>query len=319
MRQFVTIASNAFMELVRQPVFLLLTTSAAVFIVFLSNIPYFGFGSEYQMVKDSALAVMLLAGLLGAVLSASNSISREIRSGTALAVLSKPVGRATFLLGKFCGVAAALAVMNFVSALATLLASRMAFDAYNDVDSRALAIFSAALVVAYAAAGFTNYFLRRPFVPAALLALVVAMVLAFVIIYLQPRPTAMSSDPKNVDWRLVPATILVLFAVWMLAALATLCSTRLELMATLAVCSGFFLLGLMSDYLFGRPAKEGSWWASVVYTVLPNWQLFWMSDPLGEGKSIPPGYVVRALGYTVAYVGAALSVALALFEDRELS
>lgn len=62
MRQFITIAVNAFMELVRQPVFLLLVTSSAAFIVFLANVPYFGFGSEYQMVKDSALAVMLLSG-----------------------------------------------------------------------------------------------------------------------------------------------------------------------------------------------------------------------------------------------------------------
>lgn len=319
MRQFITIAVNAFMELVRQPVFLLLVTSSAAFIVFLANVPYFGLGSEYQMVKDSALAVMLLAGLLGAVLSASNSISREIRSGTALAVLSKPVGRATFLLGKFCGVAAALTVMNVVNAVATLLASRMAFDAYNDVDLRALGIFIGALVAAYAAAGFTNFFLRRPFVPVALFAVVAAVMLAFVIIYLQPRPTAWAGDATNVDWRLVPATVLVLFAVWVLAALATVCSTRLELMATLAVCSGFFLLGLMSDYLFGRPAQAGSWWSSVIYTALPNWQLFWMSDALSEGKGIPLSYLARSLGYTVAYVGAALALALALFEDRELS
>jgi len=46
---------------------------------------------------------MLLAGLFGAVLSASASLAREIRSGTALAVLSKPIGRAQFLLAKYAG------------------------------------------------------------------------------------------------------------------------------------------------------------------------------------------------------------------------
>ena len=34
MRQFITIATNAFMELVRQPIFLLLMTSSAVFEIF---------------------------------------------------------------------------------------------------------------------------------------------------------------------------------------------------------------------------------------------------------------------------------------------
>ena len=87
MRQFITIASNAFMELVRQPVFLLLLTFSSAFGVFLAAVPYFGFGDDPKLVKDSVLAVMLLAGLFGAVLSASASVAREIRSGTALAVL----------------------------------------------------------------------------------------------------------------------------------------------------------------------------------------------------------------------------------------
>src|SRR5260221_13794607 len=107
MRQFITIATNAFMELVRQPVFLLLMTSSAIFEIFLSAPYYFAFGDEPKLVKNSVLAVMLLAGLFGAVLSASASLAREIRAGTALAVLSKPVGRTQFLLAKYTGVAMA--------------------------------------------------------------------------------------------------------------------------------------------------------------------------------------------------------------------
>src|SRR2546426_11975229 len=115
MRQFLTIASNAFMELVRQPVFLLLMTCSAVFNVFLATVPYFGFGDDPKLVKDSTLAVMLLSGLFGAVLNASASVAREVRSGTALAVLAKPVGRAQFLLAKYLGLAAALKVLTYVN------------------------------------------------------------------------------------------------------------------------------------------------------------------------------------------------------------
>ncbi len=93
MRQFLTIAANAFMELIRQPVFLLLMTCSVVFEIFLATPYYFAFGDEPKLVKNSTLAVMLLAGLLGAVLSASASLAREIRGGTALAVLSKPIGQ----------------------------------------------------------------------------------------------------------------------------------------------------------------------------------------------------------------------------------
>ena len=89
MRQFITISVNAFMELIRQPVFLLLLSASALFSVYLASLPYFGFGDDPKLVKDSVLAVMLLAGLLGAVLCASSSVSREIRSGTALAADAK--------------------------------------------------------------------------------------------------------------------------------------------------------------------------------------------------------------------------------------
>src|SRR6266511_1117520 len=105
MRQFATIAINTFMELARQPVFLLLTTTSALFAVFLAAVPYCGFGDDPILVKQSVLAIMMLSGLLGAVLSASNTLAREIRSGTALSVLSKPIGRAPFLLAKFAGLA----------------------------------------------------------------------------------------------------------------------------------------------------------------------------------------------------------------------
>ena len=170
MRQFVTIATNTFMELVRQPIFLLLTTASAVFSVFLASVSYIGFGDDPILVKQSVLAIMLLAGLLGAVLSASSTLAREIRTGTALSVLAKPVGRAQFLLAKYTGLAAALAVLNYINMMAALTASKMSFDAYGSADLRALAIFFGSMVIAYAAGGFANYFLRRPFVSDALFA-----------------------------------------------------------------------------------------------------------------------------------------------------
>ena len=325
MRQFVTIATNTFMELVRQPVFLLLTTVSAGFSVFLACVPYFGFGEDPKLVKDSVLAVMLLAGLLGAVLSASSSLAREIRTGTALAVLAKPVGRAPFILAKYVGIAAVLLVLNYVNLMASLSASRMAFDAYGDADVRGLAIWGTGFLLAYLVGGFSNYFLRRPFTSDAMFALVLFATLAFVANSLRTvaDPTNRSETIgafANVDWRLIPAAVLILFALWILAGLALACATRLELISTLVICSGFFLLGLMSEYLLGGPARGGSWWASVLFPVLPNWQLFWIADALEQGKSIPwARYLSGAFGYTICYIGATLAVALGLFEDRELS
>jgi ABC-type transport system involved in cytochrome c biogenesis permease component len=319
MKQFITIASNAFMELIRQPVFLLLMTASAVFSVFLASIPYFGFGDDPKLVKDSVLAVMLLTGLLSSVLSASNSLAREIRAGTALAVLAKPVGRAQFVLAKYAGLAAALTVLTYVNLIAALLASRMGYDAYGGTDWIALCVFVGAILLAYGLGGFSNFFLRRPFVSDAVLSVVAMSTLAFVAINFISKEGGLQPFGKEIDWRMFPASLLILFALWILASLALLCSTRLEMISTLAICSGVFLLGLMSDYLFGRLAAGGEWWASILYAVLPNWQLLWVADSLEEGKSIPAKYVFSALAYVVAYVGAALAAALWFFEDRELN
>jgi ABC-type transport system involved in multi-copper enzyme maturation permease subunit len=380
MRQFITIATNAFMELVRQPIFLLLMTTSALFEIFLATPYYFAFGDEPKLVKNSVLAVMLLAGLLGAVLTASASLAREIRTGTALAVLSKPVGRAQFLLAKYVGLMVALALLTYVNLVAALVASRMAFDAYGKTDLAAIGIFSAGVVVAYALGGFSNFFLRRPFVSNAVFALLVTVTLAAVVIFQFTTQQRSAGETGTVEWRLVPATVLILFALWILAALALACSTRFDMIPTLAICSALFLLGIMSDYLFGRQAEPvwqhdmtaevtnsrwsasqrdllkemvgkydqdkngllepserqaistadearlrqagmgGRWWAEVLYTVTPNWQLFWLADVLAEDKSpFYWGYVGKAFVYMATYVGAALAAAVLLFQERELS
>jgi ABC-type transport system involved in multi-copper enzyme maturation permease subunit len=324
MRQFLNIAANAFMELIRQPIFLLLMTGSVLFELFLAVPYYFAFGDEPKLVENSALAVMLLSGLFGAVLCASSSLAREIRTGTVLAVLSKPVGRAQFLLAKYAGLAAALTMLAYVNLVGVLVASRMAFDAYGKTDVGALGIFVAGLALAYGLAGFGNYFLRRTFVSDAVLAVVVMVTLAAFVIFSFTRQMESLGSVAQVDWRLVPAGILILFALWILAALALACSTRLDTLPTLVICSGFFLIGLMSDYFYsqagGNVGGGGPWWASTLYTIIPNWQLFWFADAIESGKStFEWGYVCKAFAYVVCYAGAALAVGTALFEERELS
>ena len=319
MRQFVAIAVNAFMELVRQPVFLLLLSASSCFEIFLAVVPYFGLGDDVKMVEDMVLAVTLLTGLLTAVLSASSSVAQEIRMGTALTVLSKPVGRPTFLLGKYAGLAGALTLMTFTNMVAALLASRMAYDAYGGTDVTSTLIYAAAAILAYLVGGFSNYFLRRPFVSDAVFAFVILTAAAFWIVVQFTHLSRLFDGEAHADWRLVPAGVLILFALWILAGLALACSTRLDTIPTLAVCSGFFLVGLVADFLFKGPSDQGVWWAKIAYSVVPNWQQFWLADALEEKKFIPWSYVGRAALYLASYVAASLSAALLMFEDRELN
>jgi hypothetical protein len=320
MRQFFTIAANAFMELIRQPVFLLLMTASVLFEMFLAVPYYFAFGDEPKLVENSVLAAMFLSGLFGAVLSASSSLARELRTGTALAVLSKPVGRLQFLLAKYAGLAGALTVLTYMNTVGILLASRMAFDAYGKTDLPAIGIFSAGIAAAYALGGFSNFFLRRPFVSDAVFGMLALCTLAAFIIFQYTTQQESLGTQAHVNWNLLPAAILILFALWILAAVALACSTRFDTIPTLAICSAIFLLGLMSDYFFGRRAQNGDWLASTLYSVIPNWQLFWFADAIDTGKNtFHWNYVGKALAYAVFYAGAALAAGAALFEERELS
>ena len=308
------------MELIRQPIFLLLMTGSVLFEIFLAVPYYFAFGDEPKLVENSVLAVMLLSGLFGAVLSASSSLAREIRSGTALAVLSKPVGRAQFLLAKFAGLAAALLLLTYVNLIGVLLASRMAFDAYGKTDLPAIGIFGAGIALAYALAGFSNFFLRRPFVSDAVFAMLIFTTLAAFLIFQFTKQIQSLGTQAAVNWNLLPAGILILFALWILAAVALACSTRFDTIPTLAICSAVFLVGLMSDYFFGRRAEDGEWWASTLYSIIPNWQLFWLADAIETGKNtFQWAYVGKAFAYAICYAGAALAAGAALFEERELS
>ena len=256
MRQFFTIAVNAFMELIRQPIFLLLMTGSVLFEIFLAVPYYFAFGDEPKLVENSVLAVMLLSGLFGAVLSASSSLAREIRSGTALAVLSKPVGRTQFLLAKFAGLAVALTVLTYVNLIGVLLASRMAFDAYGKTDLPALGIFGAGVALSYALAGFSNFFLRRPFVSDAVFAMLIFTTLAAFIVFQFTQQMQSVGTVAQVNWNLLPAGILILFALWILAAVALACSTRFDTIPTLAICSAIFLVGLDVGLLLW-PSRRG--------------------------------------------------------------
>lgn len=318
MHPFWTIAKNTFGELIRQPIFLILMTASSAFIIFLGSVYYFALGEDPKLVKDSALATMLVVGVFGAVFNAASSVAEEIRSGTALAVVSKPVGRAQFLLAKFAGSAGALTLLCAVNLQAVLLASRMGFDVYGEPDYPALALYYGAMLAGFALAGCGNFFLHRPYVRDAVLAQAALLTLAFVAVNFIGKDAAVQPFGKDIDWRMLPAGLLILFALWLFAGLAIALTTRLAVIPTLALCGVFFLLGLMSDYLFGRQAESGSWAASIVYAILPNWQLFWAADALEGAKTVPWRYLAHAFSYVLGYLTALMGLGLILFEEKDL-
>jgi ABC-type transport system involved in multi-copper enzyme maturation permease subunit len=97
------VALSAFREGVRQLTFLILLAFGLVLILASVVIPYFTFGEDYKMMQELGYETIMLVAALFGCLTASTSISEEIEGRTAVTLMSKPVSRRQFLLGKFVG------------------------------------------------------------------------------------------------------------------------------------------------------------------------------------------------------------------------
>ncbi|MCL4202136.1 MAG: ABC transporter permease [Pirellulaceae bacterium] len=105
------IALAAYKSEVAQPLFGILLLLGLFALWMFIWIPYNTFGEDIKMLKDAGLVLIRILGIILAVWAASNSVADEIEGKTALTVLSKPIGRRSFVLGKFLGIVWTLAVL----------------------------------------------------------------------------------------------------------------------------------------------------------------------------------------------------------------
>jgi ABC-type transport system involved in multi-copper enzyme maturation permease subunit len=100
----IAIAATTMKEAIYQPLYIILIVCLIVFIYLQIFIPQNTFGEDIKPFKENTLTLIMVAGSFIAIWTASHSIADEIEGRTALTVLSKPVGRIEFILGKYLGV-----------------------------------------------------------------------------------------------------------------------------------------------------------------------------------------------------------------------
>lgn len=105
-----------------QPLFIICMALGFFFLTLFVVLPYNTFGEDIKMMKDSGLTLIMILSIVVCLWAASNSISEEIEGRTAMTVLSKPVGRWQFILGKFFGITWVAAVMFLLLGLWFLIA-----------------------------------------------------------------------------------------------------------------------------------------------------------------------------------------------------
>ena len=102
--RILAIGRNTFTELVRQKVFYCLLLFALIVIGNSAFLAKFSFQEEFQMLKDVALGAMSVFLSMLAILATANLLPRDLEDRTIFTILSKPVPRHEYLLGKLLGV-----------------------------------------------------------------------------------------------------------------------------------------------------------------------------------------------------------------------
>jgi hypothetical protein len=314
-KQFGAIAGLTALEAMRQPVVLLLATCCTAFIALLPTLVIFSLGDGQRLVRDSSLSLHLVCGLILGGYAACATLNRELRRGTASAVLSKPVDRVLFFLAKYAGVGAVVLLFSATVTGASIISTRTAANDFR-LDWWSATPLLIAVLGAYLVGSLQNFLFRVPFVSRTMGLLVLAVPLALAFSCLFDEEGRRVAFGSTMPWHLLPACALNTLAVLLMAGIAVSLATRLDVVPTLSILSLVFIAGLVSDYLFGRIAPQHAW-ADVVHRLVPNWQHFWVVDALAR-EGIPWSYVAQAGLYAAFYLAAILCLGIVALQRTEI-
>ncbi len=318
MLKIFTIATNTFIEVIRQPIYFIVL-GCGLFLILLS--PYFtlfALMENNKIVKDMGLATILLTGLFLSAFSSSSVIYQEIENKTILTIISKPVARWSFILGKYLGLLFSLFLAQYILSLVFIhiIRTEITEAAYSKSDYPVILGYLLATIVSLIMGAFWNFFYQKPFISSAILSGTMIFSLSFLGLCLIGPKWDLQPFLTNLDSSVLFASLLIFLATSVLTAFALACSTRLSSFPTMALCILIFLLGLFSDYLLGRQA-DTFFLYRLFYAIIPNLQIYWVIDAILEERKIPITYIAFTVIYTLIFITGILSLAMALFQERE--
>ncbi len=319
MRQLLTLTKNTFIETLRQPVYSIIIVAALFLFVLSPSLTMYTMSEDNKLLREICLSTLFLTSLFVAIFSASGSVAEEIENQTIVTVLTKPIQRPIFILAKFLGVAAAVILAHYICTVALLMSIRHGVleDASARHDWTVIGSAGATIGLTLLLTAFFNYSYDWKFSSTAVMLAAVFATLSIVFLTFIDRHWQFNPQENGINSLDLYGAILLLPAALIIAALAVAISTRYNIVVTLSACVGLFLLGLISDYTFGRFA-ETSIWAKIGRFLVPNLQVFWISDAIYEGSQVPIKYVVIVSFYALCYTSAILALAIALFQKREV-
>lgn len=317
--QLLAIGRSTFTEIIRQPVYGLLVLGTLTAYALSPAITMFSLGADRSALKDFGISTLFIAGLLVSAFATSRVVGGELANRTALTLLSKPVGRGVFLLGKFLGVLSAVAVALFLFTLALLLAARMGppESAHTPVDWPVVTAACGALLLTVAMGAISSCRSSRPFGVVTLKAACWTLPLGFLVSGFfdhswSPQPFAAAFAPQApsvFDLNLLRAALLVFLGVFPLTAVAIFLSTLLSRPVAFLTTICVFLGGLALAGGGDLP----------LLGLVPGFHLFWVGELFYlEHPNLSLHYLILALLYSIAYSSASLAAASWLLCRREV-
>ncbi|MEO1984157.1 MAG: ABC transporter permease subunit [Fuerstiella sp.] len=276
-------------EAIRQPLFFLLLIVSAVVLVINTFMPFFTLEDDVKMLKECGLATLLISGVLLGVWTAGTSITNEIEGKTAMTLLSKPINRRQFIVGKYIGI---IQGVLWLYVPLTLIFSFVIFYKVG-YDQREMS------------KDITAWFQTQQIIGGINLPL--------------PHPARLA-----VVTQILPGVVLSFFQVCVLTAISVAVATRLPMVVNLVVCFSVFVVGNRTPMMVsqGKTVIQNevvTFIARLIATILPSLEAFNIYAAVATGRSVPPSYLGISLLYGAAYATAMILVAFVLFEDRDLA
>ena len=319
MKKLWIIAANTFTETLRQPIYAVIVISGLILLFISPSVTMYTLDEDIKLLRELGLSTLFLSGLFIAIFSAAGAVTEEIETKTITTVLSKPVSRSVFILGKFFGVVTAVGLAHFILTLAMLMAIRhgVLSDAADTHDWTVVTAAGIIIGGSFLLTAFLNYSYDWNFTATGMGLLAGLSTLSIIFLSFIDRDWTYNPGNNKFTAFDIHASILLFLAVVVLVALAVLFSTRCNVVLTLSFCVGIFLLGLISDWIFGRFADTYTW-ARIGYILVPNLQIFWASDAIYGSGTIPFKYILQSGIYTLLYTAGILSFSVALFQKRQV-
>ena len=311
MRGLSALIHVSFQNTIRQPFFLLITVASYIFILSSPAFTMFTLMNSARMILDVSMATILLVLLSVSVLTTSSIVAGEVEEKTTILILSKPVSRLTFLIGKFCAVALSLlfVLIPLISVLIMTLHMGVPEAAYSEVRYPTLWFEFSPLIGALIIGAGANYYADKHFASTFMISLNILVVISLTILYF------LNKGALQINL-LYPAIFLWMAGI-IISPIASVLSLRGNILFTLVFSFIIFILGLTSNYLLGDILNGRL--MHFVYSLIPNFQIFWRQEIWAKGKTIPFSYFVTVAKYVIIYCSAVILLGWSFWERKEIS